>query len=469
MKKELLRLQNICLKSLSDRSVSHVSLHLLEGETIGFLGLANSGKDIVVDFLTGMLPYDSGRLSICGKKICDQKELKKVVYRMTDRNYLISDWTVSEYLGLVDNQSFFGIPNKRRLVKEAEALIKELDIAVDVKKSLKDITELEKRLVDIAKAYRKGAFVLLIEDEFEGLSKEELQHFKEELDRLIAGRMTAVISNHSDMVVNLLSDRFVVFKNGRITKKCKNQRMSGILHLEPYLLGESIRSKKQSLDNMDIEKQMQSKIVYEVKAAEVYGDKTYHFLFERGEVTTILALNRKEKEVIFQILSGHQNNGGVIRYLEQSECELEDIADFVRNKIVSVWQLGDIEELLPSMSAGENILIPSLNKLSPMEYTIAGRRIARMLEHGTYSCNSLNMQSVKELGMNERIALTLERWLVYHPKVLILFEPFAQCDTYGVSLVKSYIKKMAGSKTAVVVIKSREEYMEEISDRFIQI
>ena len=73
------------------------------------------------------------------------------------------------------------------------------------------------------------------------------------------------------------------------------------------------------------------------------------------------------------------------------------------------------------------------------------------------------------LGVNDIINITLERWYIYNPKVLILFEPFARCDLMGVSIVKSYIKKFANRGSAVIIIKSREEYVEDISDQIISV
>lgn len=78
-------------------------------------------------------------------------------------------------------------------------------------------------------------------------------------------------------------------------------------------------------------------------------------------------------------------------------------------------------------------------------------------------------EAAGDLEINDIISITLERWYIYNPKVLVLFEPFVQCDVYGVSLVKSYIKKFANKGTAVIIIKSREEYVEDISDQIISI
>lgn len=74
-----------------------------------------------------------------------------------------------------------------------------------------------------------------------------------------------------------------------------------------------------------------------------------------------------------------------------------------------------------------------------------------------------------ELRVNERIRMTLERWYIFNPIVLILFEPFALCDVNGVDIVKKYVKKFANKGTTVIIVNTREEYVEDISDRIVHI
>ena len=76
---------------------------------------------------------------------------------------------------------------------------------------------------------------------------------------------------------------------------------------------------------------------------------------------------------------------------------------------------------------------------------------------------------VGELRVNECIQMTLERWYIFNPMVLILFEPFALCDVNGVDIVKKYVKKFSNKGIIVIIVNTREEYVEDISDRIVYI
>ena len=131
--------------------------------------------------------------------------------------------------------------------------------------------------------------------------------------------------------------------------------------------------------------------------------------------------------------------------------------------------MGSEEEVFAGMSAGENLLIPSLRKISSLEYIANSSKIPRMLGEKLGQAEVAPDAAADSLGVNDIINITLERWYIYNPKVLILFEPFARCDLMGVSIVKSYIKKFANRGSAVIIIKSREEYVEDISDQIISV
>ncbi len=69
-------------------------------------------------------------------------------------------------------------------------------------------------------------------------------------------------------------------------------------------------------------------------------------------MVTILALDVKEKEQIFELLSGRLTNKDINILLNGRVCNFKDSIDFVKNRIASVADMGGESELLLSMSAG---------------------------------------------------------------------------------------------------------------------
>lgn len=470
MKKEILRINNLNSKDNFVRSLENISLYILEGEIVGFLGLSYSGKDFLAKILAGEVKEDiyDFHIYVEGKRIKSSRELKKKIYKIAVSNYMIDDWSVAEYIGLVDCRWFQEFLKKRVLEGEIRDYFNSLDIPFDVSRKLKELSEAEKRIADLIKACRLGAKIVIIEDEFEGMDLNALKKFTGILKRLITGRMAVIVNSYSDMVASVLCEKYVIFKEGCIVKKCKKEYIENAKHLERFILGNKIKSRKKGLDSYVVEQNNTEKVVYRVKGMKLKDVRKGDFIFRKGEIVTFLVLEKKERERIFLELSGRE-----IIYRtdftigQKKNCSPDE---FVKQKVVSVMHMGSKEEIFVNMPVEQNLLLPSLKKISSFEYMISSGSIFKMLRQSMGGNITAESDiSAGDLEVNDIIGITLERWYIYNPRVLVLLEPFVQCDIYGVSLVKSYIKKFANRGTAVIIIKSREEYVEDISDQIITI
>ncbi len=471
MKKEALRINNLNYVYSGTRKLKNISFCILEGEVTGFLGLTYSGKDILVKMLCGEIREDiqSVHLYLHGEKVINRTQLKKKVYHIKASNYLIDNWTVAEYIGLVDSRWVQMLWNKKNLEEETSRYFKYTGVAVDVSRRMSELTELEKRIVDLVKASRKNADVVIIEDEFEGMSRTDIKQLGRMMKILIGSKMGVIINSYSEAVLSILSERYIIFKEGRIVKKCRKECIEDPMHLEKFLLGTGEIAGKNIIAS-NIGGQADNKTpVFEIRELEI-GDKgKQNFKFGRGEVVSFLTVNGKERERLFRIFSGRESCEKLYFLIDSNRYESVQFEEFVRKKVVSVMHMGSKEEVFAGMSPGENLLLPSIRKISSLEYIFSSGKMAKMMKKNMKDIMTMSDVSAGKLDVNELIRLTLERWYIYNPKVLVLFEPFQQCDLYGVTIVKSYIKKFSDRGTVVLIIKSRAEYIEDISDHIISI
>lgn len=471
MKREILRISDLNYRHERMPALENISLCILEGECVGFFGLSYSGKNFLVSLLTGKVEGASGKFSfsIDAQKVDSNKELKEKVYHMTAQNYLIGDWTVAEYIGLVDSRGFGLILRKGAIEEKASQLFAELGLEMDVSRKLRDISEAEKRIVDLVKALNKGARLVVIEDEFEGMDAEDIRLFQETMKRLIAGRMAVIISSNSYMVMQTLSDKYVFFNKGRIVKKCARKSIRDREQLEGYLLGDTLLSLESEPDRQAPEHNGRENVIYRVKGLRLQNGEQREFAFAKGEVTTFLILNGREKEEFFLALSGRRRDDKTVYLLDGIRLAAAGTDLFVKNKIVSVKNMGGSEELFSKMTVEENLLMPSLSKLSAWDYIAASGGLMKMVSRDGGAKDVEQNTLTGNLKINEMIRLILERWYFYNPRVLVLFEPFIMCDAQGISIVKAYIRKFAQRGTAVIICQSRDEYIEDLSDRILRI
>lgn len=493
MKREVLRIHNLNIPYREGRRFDRVGLILFEGECTAFQGVSFSGKDDLLKLLTGRSPcyVPDLNLSVDGSPVRTQKERSALVYRLTPRGKTLRDWTVAEYIQLQEAGWLLLGSQKKTILKAAGDQLEALKIPLDAEKKLSSLSETEKRLTDLARACSLGARVLVMEDELEGLTEEEILSYASIL-REVARRehMAVIINAHSNLVVRAVADRFVIFRDGRIVKKCKKTEDLTMQEMESYVLGPLTTSRRiletQAPDKSrgrEPEREPGSRqILYRMRefpsggytyrvlagaGVSVTGKEHISFSLSGAGVTTFLVLNEAFKTRLFMNLSGRNMEAGVYCVIGEKRLDAGDYTEFVKNRVVSCMHLGSREELFGNMSIGENMVLPSLRKLSFVDYMTSSSKLSGALDQNGVIRESLDTM-LRESDVNDRIAATMERWYIYRPKVLVLLEPFEHCDLFGSSIVRSYIRRMTANGACVILIKSRSEGAEDISDEVIQ-
>ena len=122
------------------------------------------------------------------------------------------------------------------------------------------------------------------------------------------------------------------------------------------------------------------------------------------------------------------------------------------------------------MSMEDNLLMPSLQKFSGFQYFQQGGNLHRATKEMVWGeSDEKNEKAIRLADQSSRIRINMGRWLMFRPKVLVLYEPFSTCDTYGATLISTYIKRIANMGTSVIVVKSNEEFMAELADHIYTI
>ncbi len=250
-------------------------------------------------------------------------------------------------------------------------------------------------------------------------------------------------------------------------KKCAVEHIRNNRQLETFLMGPAASGRNQA--QPAAASPAPETQVYAVCGLQAQGLAYDSLTFYSNEVVSIVAKNTKMRESLFSLLCGRKT-GYSLRYsLEGIPRQLNHITDFVRHKIVSIANPGRPDELLLRMSIEDNLVMPSLEKIPIGDYQLNSHRLGRALYKQIDPSCSPPDGSLDAMSSNDYIVILLERWYVFRPKVLIILEPFTHCDLYGAMLIRSYIQKFRDLGTAVVLISSREEKMEEVPHRTLSI
>ena len=67
----MLKIEHLTKNYGEKKAVDDLSLHILPGEIFGFIGHNGAGKSTTIKSAVGILKFDEGTITICGKNIKD--------------------------------------------------------------------------------------------------------------------------------------------------------------------------------------------------------------------------------------------------------------------------------------------------------------------------------------------------------------------------------------------------------------
>lgn len=208
-----------------------INFRLRKGEILGWFGLIGSGRSEIAKAIFGIDKYDSGEIKIFGKNANLGTSKKAIRNRIglapEDRHgqglVLSMDINNNINLPIYNVISKFGFVLRKTEKDNSEKYINELSIKTPSIRTVVDsLSGGNKQKVSIAKWLNANSEILIFDEPTKGIdvgSKNEIYKLMRELADL--GKSIIFISSELPEILNL-SDRILVFKEGKIMKEINN-------------------------------------------------------------------------------------------------------------------------------------------------------------------------------------------------------------------------------------------------------
>jgi branched-chain amino acid transport system ATP-binding protein len=206
-------------------AIDDISLAVMPGERRLIIGPNGAGKTTLFNLITGDLPRDSGSIRLFGDEVSRLKPHQRA-HRGLARTYQIITLFAKDtlehnillsLLGLtrVRWQTLRTLARQTKLYEEARRVLGLVGLAHLAQRPIGEVAYGEKRRAEVAMALAQRPRLLLLDEPFAGLSREERTAMKE----LIAGipREVTVIMIEHDMDTALdLAERITVLHYGKV-------------------------------------------------------------------------------------------------------------------------------------------------------------------------------------------------------------------------------------------------------------
>lgn len=215
---KVLEVIRVSKRFLGLQALKEVSLHLEEGEILAVIGPNGAGKSTLLNLLSGLLRPDSGRILFQGQDITHLPPEARTHLGLGRAFQIVQplpELTVRENL-LVGAR--FGKPQVRQ--KEAEAWVEEVLRLTGLERRAEalagDLTLLEDKRLELARALATRPRVLLLDEVMAGLRPKEAEEAVALVRRIRDAGVSILFIEHLMPVVRALADRVVVLDYGEV-------------------------------------------------------------------------------------------------------------------------------------------------------------------------------------------------------------------------------------------------------------
>lgn len=464
--KYILELQNIRKEYPGVVALKDVSLHVKEGEILALIGENGAGKSTLIKTCSGAVIPTSGKIIINGKEFA---HMSPQLAAENGIAIIYQEFNNVKGLSAAENL-FLGNPirkgiiiDKKAMESEAEKAFAKLNIKINPKTLIGDLTVGYQQMVEIAKAIQQDARVLIMDEPSAPLTSAEVESMFKVCELLKSKGVSIIYISHRLEEIYRLSDRIVVLRDGEYIKTLitKESHVDELIHL---MVGRDLKEtyppRKES---------MKDEILLELKNVSGNGDKNIDLKLRKGEVLGLGGLVGAGRTELVQMLFGAAKitEGKVL--FKGREIHPKSPREAIDLGIALVPEDRKRHGALLGVSIKNNINMPIYKKISKASVINEKKEleIAKKYERELLIKTPTLNQLVKNLSGGNQQKVIIGKWLAANSELIIFDEPTRGIDVGAKFEIYKLMNELLENGKTILLISSEMEELMGMSDRII--
>lgn len=462
----LLEMRDIAKRFDMTQALDNVSLSLYPGEIHALLGENGAGKSTLIKIMTGIYKPDQGQILLDGTPIAIQNSIdaqRHGIAAIHQEPMIFPDLNVAENI-FISHGNRGAVVRWRDMYREAETILDQLDMHLDVRSPARGLTLASQQAVEIAKAISLNVRVLIMDEPTASLSAHEVDQLFKLANRLREQGVSILFISHRMEEVFSIADRVTVLRDGQhiSTKARADVTQEGAIRdmvgreIDEFFAKETTEQGALLLSVQTLAKSRTfDDITFDIHAGEVLG---FAGLVGARRTDVGLALFGVEPAEEGTL----QWKGEPVTIRTPQEALQIGIAYVTEDR----RQLG----LTLPMSIVANISLPMLHEYLGQWGLINHNAEAQIADEYrdrlSIRTPSIYLEAGKLSGGNQQKVM-LSKWLNTRPQLLILDEPTRGIDVGAKAEVHHIINDLAAQGLAIILISSDLPEVLAMSDRIL--
>ena len=466
----LLRMEGINKQFPGVKALDNVSLHVRRGTVHALMGENGAGKSTLMKCLFGVYSKDSGKIYLEGKEINfkNSKEalengvamVHQELNQALKRNVMDNMW-----LGRIPKVSrFLPFTSEKKMYTATKKLFEELEVDVDPKTVMSNMSVSQRQMVEIAKAVSYNSKIIVFDEPTSSLNDTEVKHlFK--IIRMLRDRGCGIIYiSHKMEEILQISDEVTIMRDGTwvATHPSNELTTDDIIRL---MVGRELTNRYPPKDNEIGE------VLLEVE--NLSGEYTkltdVSFNVHRGEIVGVAGLDGSGRTELLENLFGvATRKSGKIR-LAGKPINNKNARDSISNGFALLTEERRATGIFGILNIRENTTISSQKKYKVGPFISK----KKMKEKTDWCIEAMHIKTpsqetkIRSLSGGNQQKVIFGRWLLSEPTVLLLDEPTRGIDVGAKYEIYQLILNLAKQGKSVMMVSSEMLELIGVCDRIL--
>ena len=451
------------------KALDQVFLEVRKGEVHALMGENGAGKSTLMKVLTGIYSRDAGTITYEGREVTyhnpREAQADGIVIVHQELN-MMGHLTVAQNIFI--GQEFKKGPfiDDAKMNEEAKKLFKRLNIDIDPKTTMSDLTVGMQQMCEIAKAISHEAKVIIFDEPSAALTEAEIERLFEIIRELKKQQMGIVYISHRMDEIKRITDRVSVMRDGSyvgtlVTDECTkddiiHMMVGRVIYEDPKTESQVAEGSPVVLkvDHLNAGRMVQD-VSFELKKGEILG---FAGLMGAGRTETLRA-----------VFGADPKESGEI-FLNGEKIEIKTPQDAVKAGIGYLSEDRKRYGVVLQKTITENSTLACLNEYvrglfidSKKERKVA-KKYVDILKTKTPGIDQL----VINLSGGNQQKIVVAKWLVNNCDILIFDEPTRGIDVGAKQEIYELMNKLVKEDgKSIIMISSEMTEILRMSDRVV--
>ena len=449
-------------------ALDHVDLEIRKGEVHALMGENGAGKSTLMKVLTGIYSKDSGSITYEGKEVefTSPRDAQNagIVIVHQELN-MLNHLTVAQNIFIGREIMNGKLINDAKMNEEAAKLFRQLNIDIDPKEKMGNLTVGKQQMCEIAKAISHEAKVIIFDEPSAALTEAEIEELFKIIRDLRDKQLGIVYISHRMDEIKVITDRVTVMRDGSyvgtlITKDCTKDDIINMM------VGRVIYEDPKTESNVAPDAPVVLKVEH-LNAGKMVQDVSFEL--HKGEILGFSGLMGAGRTETARALFGADPKESGDIYVNGKKVDIKSPMDAVKCGIGYLSEDRKRYGIVVAKSVAENSTMASMENfmngifINKKKENEIAKKYVNDLKTKTPGVDQL----VVNLSGGNQQKVVIAKWLVRNCDILIFDEPTRGIDVGAKSEIYHLMNELVAEGKSIIMISSEMTEILRMSDRIV--